>query len=166
MAQGSEEVRARTSNIVLVTTSDSPDVTEPMLGEPKLLTSNNSYRRPEIDAPIPDSAPWLWTDHVARPSSPGTLFETERRKSKLCPLMEGVVEGSIQNARSTRSVITTGAAWEEVVTAQLLYQRVAERAAGVEIAISPESDRSTVFCSGERLSPLSSSTRNWRVDRL
>ena len=145
IAQGTEDVLAQTSNIVLVTTSESPVVTEPMLREPKLLLSINSYRRPEIDVPILDKARYVWTDSVAQASGPGTLFEGEERKSKLRPLMQGLLDGNIRNGLLTRIVINTGAAWEEVVTAQLLYELATERGAGAEVALPPESIQSPVF---------------------
>lgn len=145
LARSTEDVLARTSHIVLVTTSEAPVVVESMLGEPKLLLSINGYRRPEIDLSILDKAPGVWTDSVAQASGPGTLFERERRKSKLRPVMNGVVDGSLRDARSTRIIINTGAAWEEVVTAQLLYELATAQGAGVELALPPESAESTTF---------------------
>ena len=145
LAGSTEEVLAQTSHIVLVTASDAPVVKEPMLHEPKLLVSISSYRRPEIDTPILDKADRVWTDSVAQASAPGTLFEPEGRKSKLRPLMQGVVDGSIRNARSTRIILNTGAAWEEVVTAQLLYELATGRGAGVELALPPETVPGTLF---------------------
>ena len=145
LARDKEDVLARASNIVLVTSSESPVVTESMLHEPKLLLSINSYRRPEIDTPILDRAACVWTDSIAQASSPGTLFEMGGRRTKLRPLMQGVLDGSVRNARSTRVVINTGAAWEEAVTAQLLYELATERGGGVEVALPPESPESRVF---------------------
>ena len=74
LAESADDVLARASNIVHVTTSESPVVTQPMLREPKMLLSINCYRRPEIDLPILDEARVVWTDSVAQASGPGTLF--------------------------------------------------------------------------------------------
>lgn len=145
VAKGVEDVLARAPYIVLVTSSESPVVTQPMLREPKLLLSINSYRRAEIDTPILDEARIVWTDSVAQASSPGTLFEVERRRSKLRPLMQGVQDGSVRDGSSTRIIINTGAAWEEVVTAQLLYELGTQRRVGVDIVLPQDSVRSEIF---------------------
>ena len=145
LARGPDDLVARASNIVLVTTSEAPVVTAPMLRDPKLLLSINSYRRPEIDTPILDRVPYVWTDSIAQASGPGTLFESEERKSKLRPLLQGVLDGSLRDTQSTRVVVNTGAAWEEVVTAQLLYELATERDVGVEVALPPDSEESSVF---------------------
>ena len=145
LADGADEVVTRVPNVVLVTASESAVVTRPMLREPRLLVSINSYRRPEIDVPIVDEASVVWTDSVAQASGPGTLFETEGRKSKLRPLMQGVQDGSARERKVTRIILNTGAPWEEVVTAQLLYERAVERNVGVEIALLPESVQREVF---------------------
>ena len=138
LVTAAEEVLARTSNIVLVTASESPVVTHTMLGEPRLLLSINSYRRPEIDLPILDEARAVWTDSVAQASGPGTLFETEARKAKLRPLGQGIRDGSVRDRRFTRIIVNTGAAWEEVVTAELLYEQASAQKVGTEVAIPPE----------------------------
>jgi len=145
LAEGPEDVLARTHNVVLVTSSETAVVVKPMLREPKLLLSINSYRRPEIDIPILDGARFVWTDSVAQASGPGTLFEIGGRKSKLRPLMQGVRDGSVRDGRSTRVVINTGAAWEEVVTAQLLYELGMERGMGTEIPLPTESTQLAIF---------------------
>jgi alanine dehydrogenase len=145
LAESADEVLERVSNIVLVTSSESPVVTRPMLRESKLLLSINSYRRPEIDVPILDEASVVWTDSVAQASGPGTLFEGESRRSKLRPLMQGVRDGSVRDGRVTRIIINTGAPWEEVVTAQLLYEQATERHIGSEIDLPPEAVDSEVF---------------------
>ncbi len=145
LASDAEGVLAQTSAVVLVTSSESPVVTKPMLREPKLMLSINSYRRPEIDTPLLDEAPVVWTDSVAQASSPGTLFSSDERRSKLRPLMQGVLDGSLRKRSSTRIVVNTGAAWEEVATAQLLYERATERGVGTEIPIPPEANESLTF---------------------
>ncbi len=145
LAGGTEDLLAQTSNVVLVTTSESPVVTGPMLREPKLLLSISGYRRPEIDTPILDGARQVWTDSVVQASGPGTLFEGAERRSKLRPLMQGVLDGSIRNEHSTRIVLNTGAAWEEVVTAQLLYELATDRKVGQEIVLPAESTQTMVF---------------------
>jgi alanine dehydrogenase len=145
LAASTEDVLARTSNVVLVTTSGSPVITESMLREPKLLLSINSYRWPEIDTPILDETRFVWTDSVIQASGPGTLFELEDRRSKLRPLMSGVEDGGLRNEHSTRIVINTGAAWEEVVTAEFLYEQAIERKAGAEISLPLETAASTIF---------------------
>ncbi len=145
LASDAEGVLAETSAIVLVTTSESPVVTQPMLREPKLLLSINSYRRPEIDTLILDAARVVWTDSVAQASGPGTLFSDEERRSKLRPLMQGVQDGSLRERSSTRIVVNTGAAWEEAVTAQLLFEMAVERGVGAEMPIPPDATQSRIF---------------------
>ena len=145
LVRGAEEVLARTSNVVLVTAAESPVVTQPMLREPRLLLSINSYRRPEIDLPILDEAHAVWTDSVAQASGPGTLFEAEARKAKLRPLEQGIRDGSVRDRRFTRIIINTGAAWEEVVTAELLYELASAQEVGTEVTIPPESRESAIF---------------------
>jgi len=142
---GPEEVVSESSNIVLVTTSESPVVTGSMLREPKLLLSVNGYRRAEIDVPILDEARRVWTDSVEQASGPGSLFEHEARKSKLQPLMRGVRDGSVRDRRFTRIIINTGAAWQEALTAQMLYETGSGRGVGLDLALPPESGESTFF---------------------
>ena len=137
LVPAAEEVLARTSSIVLVTASESPVVTHTMLGEPRLLLSINSYRRPEIDPPILDEVRAVWTDSVAQASGPGTLFQTEARKAKLRPLGLGIRDGSVRDRRFTRIIINTGAAWEEVVTAELLYEEASAQEVGTDDALPP-----------------------------
>jgi alanine dehydrogenase len=145
LAEGVEDAVMRAPNVVLVTSSELPVLTQPMLRDPKLLLSINGYRRPEIDTPILDDAQFVWTDSVAQASGPGTLFELARGKSKLRPLAKGVEDGRLRDAGATRIILNTGAAWEEVVTAQLLYELATERGVGAEVPLPPGATPSAIF---------------------
>jgi alanine dehydrogenase len=135
LADGPADVVARSSAVALVTASDSPVVRREMLREPRLLLSISSYRRPEIDPAVLDEVRHVWTDSVVQASGPGTLFEQEPRRSKLLPLSRGLEDGALRDVGSTRIVLNTGAAWEEVLTAELLFERASERGLGTKIEL-------------------------------
>jgi len=131
--------------VVLTTSAENTLVTPPMISEPKLLLSISAYRRPEIDAALLDAAPRVWTDSVAQASGPGTLFESEARRAKLRPLGAGLADGSARDASSTRIVINTGAAWEELVVAQLMYELSESVDVGTSIPMPSERPGAAVF---------------------
>jgi alanine dehydrogenase len=145
LAESAAGVVARAEAIALVTTSEQPVVTAGMLSGPKLLLSINAYRRPEIDLPLIDRARWIWTDSVDQASGPGTLLEHEERRSKLRPLAKGLEDGSIQDARTTRIIINTGAAWEEALTAQGLYELAVSKGIGTEIELTVDPRADAIF---------------------
>jgi alanine dehydrogenase len=139
------EVVQQCSTIVLVTASNSPVIRPEMLREPRLLVSISAYRRPEIDLRIIDRVPYVWTDSVAQATGPGTLLEHEDRRSKLRPLAHGLESGALQKTQSTRIVINTGAAWEEVITAQSLYELAVAKGLGTELALPDSREEAAVF---------------------
>jgi alanine dehydrogenase len=129
------DVLERCPAVALVTSSETPVVTPEMVREPRLLVSINAYRRPEIDPRLLDATPQVWTDSVTQAAS-GSLFASEPRRSKLRPLAHGLRDGSLRNTDATRIVINTGAAWEEVALAQLLFEIAEQRGVGVSIELS------------------------------
>lgn len=145
LAEDVPDVLRAASAVALVTSSETPVITSAMMPDPKLLLSINAYRRPEIDLPLLDAVPWIWTDSVAQASGPGTLFEGAERRSKLRPLGTGLVDGTLPDARTTRLILNTGAAWEELAVAQTLFERAESRGAGTELTLPPETVEETVF---------------------
>jgi len=130
---------------VLVTSAENTVVTSEMVAQPKLLLSISAYRRPEIDVRLLDSVPRIWTDSVAQASGPGCLFEPEARRAKLRPLGEGILDGSAHDPTSTRIIINTGAAWEELALAEMMYELAESRDAGVSVAMPKERPGAAVF---------------------
>ncbi len=126
LGDGPRQVLRETDAIALVTSSSAPVITTEMMPGPRLLLSINAYRRPEIDTRLFDEAPHVWTDSVVQASGPGTLFEHAPRRDKLCPVAQEISEGALREKNSTRIIINTGAAWEEVLLAESLW-RSAER---------------------------------------
>jgi ornithine cyclodeaminase/alanine dehydrogenase-like protein (mu-crystallin family) len=92
-----------------------------------------------------DAVPWIGTDSVAQASGPGTLFEGAARRSKLRPLGTGLADGTLRDGRTTRLILNTGAAWEELAVAQTLFERAESRGAGTELALPRETAQGTVF---------------------
>jgi alanine dehydrogenase len=135
LAERPEDVVSGAATTILVTSSEYPVLTPPMLPGPRLLLSISGYRRPEIDPEIMDAASGVWTDSVEQASGPGTLFELGERRTKLHPLIEGILDGRLSDARLTRVIINTGAPWEEVVTAEALYELASEGGLGTEVAL-------------------------------
>ncbi|MGI0133158.1 MAG: hypothetical protein ACREDK_08775 [Thermoplasmata archaeon] len=121
--------------LVLTSSSESPVVTRESLGAPKLLVSISGYRRPEIDVTVLDAAPQVWTDSVEQAGAPGTLFEDPRRRAKLRPLGAAVADGSAFSTDAHRIILNTGAAWQEVLVADLLLQRAARMGHGTELPL-------------------------------
>jgi ornithine cyclodeaminase/alanine dehydrogenase-like protein (mu-crystallin family) len=119
--------------IALVTSSEETVVTSEMMPGPRLLVSISAYRRPEIDLRLLDSARHIWTDSVDQAGNRGTLFQDSPRREKLRPLLQGGDGEALRDGGSTRIIINTGAAWEEVLLAESLL-RAAERArAGLSV---------------------------------
>jgi ornithine cyclodeaminase/alanine dehydrogenase-like protein (mu-crystallin family) len=145
LVETAADVLRLTSGIALLTASEHPVVTAEMLSEPKLLLSISAYRRPEIDPLVLDSVRFVWTDSVEQASGPGSLFEGDYRKSKLRPLSHGLEDGSLRDASSTRIIINTGAAWEEALTAQGLFELAVSRGIGTELELREGSAANGVF---------------------
>ncbi len=145
LAEDASGVARTTSNIALVTSSEEPVLTPEMVSAPKLLLSISAYRRPEIDLRVLDAVPWVWTDSVAQASSPGTLFEKGERRSRLRPLVQGIEDGSARDSRSTRIIINTGAAWEEAVVGQILFEIAESRGIGARVTIQKAAAEPRVF---------------------
>ena len=145
LGQDASEVIRCVPAIVLVTSAESTVVTPKMVAEPKLLLSISAYRRPEIDVRLLDSANRIWTDSVAQASGPGCLFEPDARRAKLRPLSEGILDGSIHDRTSTRIIINTGAAWEELVLAEMMYELAESRDVGLSVAMPKERPGAAVF---------------------
>jgi ornithine cyclodeaminase/alanine dehydrogenase-like protein (mu-crystallin family) len=138
-------VLRETQSVALVTASERPVVIPGMLQEPHLLLSINAYRRPEIDLSLLESAKEVWTDSVAQASGPGTLFEKSEMRSRLSPLVRGLEDGKLRDKQQNRIIINTGAAWEEVVTAEALLELATSRNIGTEIELPLDSEQHRVF---------------------
>ncbi|HTP54725.1 MAG TPA: hypothetical protein VML94_07210 [Thermoplasmata archaeon] len=127
---GADEVLAEAAAVVLTTSADSPVVTPKMLPGPRLLVSLSAYRRPEIDPRLLDAASHVWTDSVEQASGPGTFFQAGTMRDKLRKLADADSLADLRDPASTRIVINTGAAWEEVVLAESLWQSAERSDAG------------------------------------
>ncbi|NNN18182.1 MAG: hypothetical protein HKL79_07470 [Thermoplasmata archaeon] len=145
LGQDAAEVIRSVPTIILVTSAENTIVTSDMVAQPKLLLSISAYRRPEIDVRLLDSANHIWTDSVAQASGPGCLFEPDARRAKLRPLGEGIADGSARDQTSTRIIINTGAAWEEVMLAEMMYELAESRDVGVSVAMPKERPGAAVF---------------------
>ncbi|MGA8303834.1 MAG: hypothetical protein WA691_10070 [Thermoplasmata archaeon] len=139
------EVIRTVPTVVLVTAAETTVVTPEMVTDPKLFLSISAYRRPEIDSSLLDAALRVWTDSVAQASGAGTLFESTARRAKLRPLGEGIADGSARDPTSNRIIINTGAAWEELVVAQMMYELAEARNLGVSISMPKERPGAAVF---------------------
>lgn len=109
--------------VVLATATDRTVITADSISEPKLFLSISAYRRPEFEESILDEASTIWTDSVVQAGGPGTFFESSVRRKKLAPLGTGIANGTALDRSSTRIVINTGAAWEEVLLGKHLLKR-------------------------------------------
>lgn len=139
MGDSARQVLREAPAVALVTSSEEPVVTPEMLPGPRLLLSISSYRRPEIDARLLDAAAQIWTDSVEQAGGRGTLFEDGGRRGKLRPLARETDMEALRDARSTRIIINTGAAWEEVLLAESLWRSAEQTGAGLrlELPIDP-----------------------------
>lgn len=131
--------------LALVTSATEPVVSASDIHGRKILVSLSGYRRHEIDPGLLDSTPRIWTDSVAQAAGPGTLFESPERRAKLRPLGQGVADGTARDPRSVTIVLNTGAAWEETVTAQGLYELALARGIGTEIELPTTGGVSDAF---------------------
>jgi ornithine cyclodeaminase/alanine dehydrogenase-like protein (mu-crystallin family) len=145
LGQDAAEVIRSVPAIVLVTSAENTVVTSEMVTQPKLLLSISAYRRPEIDVRLLDSAFRVWTDSVVQASGPGTLFEPDTRRVKLRPLGEGIADGSARDQTSTRIIINTGAAWEELALAEMMYELAESRNVGLSVELPKERPGAAVF---------------------
>jgi alanine dehydrogenase len=122
--------------VALTTSAETAVITPDMMPGPKLLVSINSYRRPEIDLRMLEEAPHVWTDSIEQASGPGTLFHREDMRGKLLKLAhdEGLAE--LRDKTSTRIIINTGAAWEEVLLAESLWRSAERSDVGLRATLS------------------------------
>jgi ornithine cyclodeaminase/alanine dehydrogenase-like protein (mu-crystallin family) len=140
VGENAHQVIRESQAIAIVTSSETPVVTSDMLPGPRLLLSISAYRRPEIDLLLIDGTPTVWTDSVDQASAKGSLFADSPRREKLRPLLRESDVESLRDPGSTRIIINTGAAWEEVLVAESLL-RSAERL-NVGLRVDFASDRS------------------------
>ena len=121
--------------VALTTSAETPVITPDMMPGPRLLVSINSYRRPEIDLRMLEEAPHVWTDSIEQASGPVTLFREEDMRGKLLKLAhdDGLTE--LRNKSSTRIVINTGAAWEEVLLAESLWRSAELADVGLQVTL-------------------------------
>lgn len=136
LGDDAQDVLGRAKAIALVTSSETPVVTPEMISEPRLLLSINSYRRPEIDQRLLKDAPLVWTDSIEQASGPGTLFQGAGMREKLLKLADGEGLANLRDESSTRIVINTGAAWEELLLADSLWQSAERSDAGLHATLA------------------------------
>ncbi len=145
LAPNAGEVLRTARSVVLATSAEEPVVRRESITEPTLLVSLSAYRRPEIDPSLLDAAPQVWTDSVVQAGGPGTLFEREDRRSKLRSLGAGLEDGSVRERARTRIVLNTGAAWEEVLVAQMLLELAESRGIGTNLTLPEHRPPDAVF---------------------
>lgn len=138
LAENARQVMQEAQAIALVTSSEKPVVASNMLPGPRLLLSISAYRRPEIDLPLIDATPAVWTDSVDQASAKGTLFAEVPRREKLRPLLRESDQKSLRDTGSTRIVINTGAAWEEVLLAESLLRSAEGANVGLRVDLGNE----------------------------
>ena len=122
----------------LLTSAETTVVTREMIRAPKLLVSISAYRRPEIDLRLLDAATRIWTDSVDQAAEKGTLFAEPPRRQKLRPLLDKGAGPSVRDRKSTRIIVNTGAAWEEVLLAESLYRSAEKANAGTTVDLTGE----------------------------
>jgi len=135
LAEDVRNVVAAAPAVVLATSAETTIVTPEMLAEPRLVVSISAYRRPEVDGRLLDVASTVWTDSVTQASAPGTLFETDARRSKLAPLLDERRLEALRDRRSSRFVFNTGAAWEETILAESLCRAAEARNVGIGLEL-------------------------------
>jgi ornithine cyclodeaminase/alanine dehydrogenase-like protein (mu-crystallin family) len=135
LGDDAQHVLREAEAVALVTSSVTPVVTRDMIAKPKLLVSINSYRRPEIDLRSLEEAPHIWTDSVEQASGPGSLFQDEGMRGKLRKLADAGGLRELRDESSTRIVINTGAAWEEILLAESLWRSAEELNLGLQTTL-------------------------------
>jgi ornithine cyclodeaminase/alanine dehydrogenase-like protein (mu-crystallin family) len=135
LGDDAQHVLREAEALALVTSSVTPVVTRDMIAKPKLLVSINSYRRPEIDLQSLEEAPHIWTDSVEQASGPGSLFQGEGMRGKLRKLADAEGLRELRDESSTRIVINTGAAWEEILLAESLWRSAEELNLGLQTTL-------------------------------
>ncbi len=138
LGRDARQVVAETQAIALATSAEAPVITPDLLPGPRLLLSISAYRRPEIDVRIIDAAPYVWTDSVDQAQSRGSLFDQSPRREKLRPLAKEAELQSLRDEGSTRIIINTGAAWEEILLAESLLQAAERSNAGIPFDFAAE----------------------------
>lgn len=123
------------SAVALVTSAETPVITGEMLTEPKLLVSINAYRRPEIALPLLEEAPHIWTDSIEQASGPGSLFQSDHMRGKLRKLADAGGLRDLRDETTTRIVINTGAAWEEILLSESLWRSAEEHDIGLSTTL-------------------------------
>ncbi|MGI0128655.1 MAG: hypothetical protein ACREDE_02215 [Thermoplasmata archaeon] len=135
LADDPGRVLRETRAIALLTSSETPVITPEMMLGPRLLLSINSYRRPEIDPRLLEGASHVWTDSIEQARGPGSLFRTGQMGQKLLRLADPEGLRELREEMSTRIVINTGAAWEEVLLAESLWQSAERAKVGFETVV-------------------------------
>jgi ornithine cyclodeaminase len=138
LGESAHQVLSEVPAIVLATSSEQPIVTPEVLPGPRLLVSISAYRRPEIALSLLDAAPRIWTDSRDQAGGRGTLFEDPSRYRKLRPLASEEDAAALRDSQTTRIIINTGAAWEEVLLAESLWQTALPNGGGVDLEIERE----------------------------
>jgi ornithine cyclodeaminase/alanine dehydrogenase-like protein (mu-crystallin family) len=133
------------SVVALLTSASSPVLSAAMLPAPRLLVSISAYRRPELDAQLLDGPGVVWTDSVVQATGPGTLLASAERRARVRPLGDGVRDGALRDGRTTRLVINTGAAWEEVLVGGMLVDLADTVGLGVEVRLPKEPPGASIF---------------------
>ncbi len=131
--------------LALLTSATEPVISAAEIPGRAIVVSLSGYRRREIAPEMLDATPRIWTDSVAQASGPGTLFESSERRAKLRPLGRGLADGTARDPRSVTIVLNTGAAWEEAVTAQALYELALAQGIGTEIELPTAGAGSDTF---------------------
>ncbi|HTP54701.1 MAG TPA: hypothetical protein VML94_07080 [Thermoplasmata archaeon] len=136
LGRDAAHVLHETEAVALTTSSETPVITPDMLSGPKLLVSINAYRRPEIDLGLLKAAPYVWTDSIEQAGGPGTLFQRKEMREKLRRLAHDETMEELRDKLSTRIVINTGAAWEEVLLAESLWRSAEQSDVGLQATLS------------------------------
>lgn len=121
--------------VALVTSAETPVVTSEMVTEPRLLISINAYRRPEIALPLLEAAPYVWTDSLEQASGPGSLFQSDAMRGKLRKLADPEKLPQLRDESTTRIIVNTGAAWEETLLSESLWESSEELDLGLSIPL-------------------------------
>jgi len=135
LAEDARQVLREAPALALVTSSEVPVITRDMLPGPRLLVSINAYRRPEIDLPLLEGTPHVWTDSIVQASGPSTLFQSESMRSKVLKLADPGGLKKLRDEGSTRIVVNTGAAWEEILLAESLWRAAELSSVGLETTL-------------------------------